>query len=82
MVHSWQSDGLLQILKNYDNVTVLQDLFQVIFAYLYKDTTLLEAKVEPVILDTDWISGATVINGVIEGGIDNGESLFIGNNQR
>jgi hypothetical protein len=66
--------------KEYDDITVLQDLFQVIFAYLYKDTTLLEAKVEPVISDTDWISGATVINGVIEGGIDNGEPLFTGMN--
>lgn len=66
--------------EEYDDVTVLQDLFQVIFAYLYKDTTLLEAKVEPVISDTDWISGATVLNGVIEGGINNGEPLFTGMN--
>jgi len=66
--------------EEYDDVTVLQDLFPVIFAYLYKDTTLLEAKVEPVILDTDWISGATVIDGVIDGGINDGEPLFTGMN--
>jgi hypothetical protein len=63
--------------EEYDDVTIMQDLFQAIFAYLYQDTTLLEAKVEPVITDTDWISGVTVIHGVIEGGMDDGEALFI-----
>lgn len=72
----WPSSGF----EEYDDVTVLQDLFQVIFAYLYRDTTILDAKVEPVITDTDWISGVTVINGVIEGGSDDGEPLFTGTN--
>ena len=59
----------------------MQDLFQAIFAYLYRDTTLLDAKVEPVISDTDWLSGVTVINGVIEGGMNDGEPLFTEMNQ-
>lgn len=62
--------------EEYDDITVMQDLFQAIFAYLYSDTTMLDAKVEPVISDTDWLSGVTVINGVIEGGMDDGEPLF------
>lgn len=69
----WPSSGF----EEYDDVTILQDLFQAVFAYLYQDTTLLEAKVEPVITDTDWISGVTVIDGVIKGGSDDGEPLFI-----
>ncbi|MBI5933402.1 MAG: hypothetical protein HY867_06805 [Chloroflexi bacterium] len=66
--------------EDYDDITVLQDLFIAVFAYLYQDTTLLEAKVEPVIIETDWVSGVTVTNGVIEGGINDGEALFIEGN--
>jgi len=62
---------------NYDDITVLQDLFPAVFAYLYKDTTLLEAKIEPIIPIPNKISGASVHNGIIDGGIDDGEPLFL-----
>ena len=66
----------------YDNITVLQDLFPAIFAYLYKDTSVLEAKIEPVIplfssVVPNAISGSYVSNGIIYGGINDGESLFL-----
>ena len=61
----------------YDDITVLQDLFPAVFAYLYKDTTILEAKIEPIIPIPNSISGASVNNGVILGGINDGELLFL-----
>jgi hypothetical protein len=70
------------VFEEYDEITVLQDIFPAIFAYIYADTSLLESKIEPVILDIEMISGVTVINGVIEGGIDHGESLFTGMDER
>jgi hypothetical protein len=63
----------------YDDITVLQDLFPAIFAYLYKDPTILQSKLEPIIpkkIDNS-ISGASVANGIIQGGIDDGEPLFL-----
>lgn len=64
--------------EEYDDITVLQDLFSVIFAYIFEDPELLEAKVEPVTLHEWPASGAAVVDGVIEGGINNGEPLFTG----
>ncbi len=61
----------------YDDITVLQDLFPAVFAYLYKDTTILESKIEPIIPVPNSISGASVNNGVISGGINDGEPLFL-----
>jgi hypothetical protein len=63
----------------YDDITVLQDLFPAVFAYLYRDATLLQAKIEPVIppLSYNSISGASVDHGIIHGGINDGEPLFL-----
>lgn len=61
----------------YDDITVLQDLFPVIFAYLFEDEKVLESKIEPATLQKERISGASVQNGIIVGGINDGESLFI-----
>jgi len=61
----------------YDDITILQDVFPAIFAYLYEDTKILEAKIEPVIPVPNSISGVSVKNGIIYGGIDDGEPLFL-----
>lgn len=61
----------------YDDITVLQDIFPVLFAYLFKDPKLLEAKVEPATLENYKISRASVKNGIIQGGIHDGQPLFI-----
>jgi len=63
--------------SEYDDITVLQDIFPVIFAYLFEDDGLLEAKVEPNTLGHFRISGAQVKNGIIYGGINDGEPLFV-----
>jgi len=63
--------------SRYDDITVLQDIFPVIFAYLFKDATFLYAEVEPVTLQSLVISGAQVKNGIIYGGINDGEPLFV-----
>jgi hypothetical protein len=61
----------------YDKITVLQDLFPTIFAYLYKDPKFLDLKVKPELIKTKEVSGASVKNGIIYGGINDGESLFL-----
>jgi hypothetical protein len=69
----WPSDDY----ELYDQIVVLQDLFPSIFAYLYKDPSILQSKIEPNTLDAEYISGVSVKNGTIIGGIDDGELLFL-----
>ena len=63
--------------SEYDDITVIQDLFPALFAYLFKDDALLEARVEPTTLTYGIVNGVTVEEGVILGGIDDGEPLFV-----
>lgn len=67
--------------ENYDDITVLQDVFPAVFAYLFEDQEILEAKVEPNTLDPLTTSGASVSDGIIIGGINDGEPLYIGQNE-
>jgi hypothetical protein len=60
----------------YDQITVLQDLFPAVFATLFRDPSLLEAKIDPLLIRTENISGATVEDGLIHGGVNDGEVLF------
>ena len=66
-----------QDFSEYDDIIVLQDIFPAIFAYLFEDNQLLEAKVEPKTVEPFAISGASVVNGIIYGGINDGEPLFV-----
>ena len=61
-----------------DEITVLQDLFPAAFAYLFADPRLLQSRKNPVTGTRTHICGAEVNNGVIVGGIDDGEPLFTG----
>ena len=70
-----------QDFEKYNDITVLQDLFPVIFAYLFEDQIFLESKVEPTTIRNFITSEAKVVDGVIEGGIHDGEPLFIGKNE-
>lgn len=63
---------------SYDQITVIQDLFPAIFSYLYEDSSLLDMRVEPVTQFQYSTSGAYVEDGIIRGGIDDGEPLFLG----
>lgn len=61
----------------YDEIVVLQDIFPAIFAYMFKDESILDSKIDPEILNPFRISGATVIDGIIYGGVNDGELLFL-----
>jgi hypothetical protein len=64
--------------KTYDDIAVLQDVFPAVFAYLYQDTAILQSKVDSTIpAPVNAISGATVKNGIVYGGINDGEPLFL-----
>jgi hypothetical protein len=62
----------------YDEITVLQDLFPAVFAYLFADRGLLDARIEPASVDLENVSGVRIIDGMIVGGVDDGEPLFLG----
>ena len=63
--------------SGYDDISVLQDIFPAIFALLFEDKKLLEAKVESLTKNIDITSGVSVENGIINGGINDGEPLFL-----
>lgn len=69
----WPSDDY----QKYDDIVVLQDIFPSIFAYIYQDEELLQSKIEPVIIDTFSVSGVIVNDGMIIGGANDGEPLFV-----
>jgi len=62
--------------SEYDDITVLQDIFPAMFAYLFKDDGFLEAKVVSTTHSYETI-GASATNGIISGGINDGEPLFV-----
>lgn len=59
----------------YDDITILQDLFPAVFAYLYEDDEFLDDTLHSEM--TDPVSGVTVVDGIIQGGMDDGEPLFL-----
>ena len=70
----WPTDEF----SKYDEITVLQDIFPAIFAYMYQDVEFLELQIEPSIKGYSYrLSGVSVNDGIIIGGIDDGEPLFI-----
>ena len=70
----WPANGGYE---SYDDITILQDVFPVVFAYLFDDPIFLKSMVEPVIPLNNHISGASVNDGLIIGGVDDGEPLFL-----
>ena len=62
--------------EDYDEITILQDIFPAVFAYIYADPKILESQLEPTIEVSSNISGASVVDGIINGGIHDGEPLF------
>lgn len=63
--------------SQYDAITVHQDVFPAVFAYMFDDDSLLQAKVEPTTLYSEYICGAYVTDGIIHGGVNDGEPLFV-----
>lgn len=69
----WPTKGY----SEYDQITVLQDIFPSVFAWMYRDPALLDARVEPITVESDSMSGVFVRDGVIVGGADDGQPLFL-----
>ncbi len=62
----------------YDEIAVLQDIFPAVFGYLFQDSRFLKTRIEPRTISPGVISGAAVADGIIRGGINDGEPLFLG----
>jgi hypothetical protein len=69
----WPSQDFSQ----YDQIMTLQDLFPAVLSYLFKDQGMLEAKIDSKTGMRTYIGGAEVENGIILGGVDDGEPLFL-----
>ncbi|MBE0670098.1 MAG: hypothetical protein IH588_05890 [Anaerolineales bacterium] len=69
----WPAEGF----EEYDDIVVLQDLFPAVFSYIYKDEMILNAKIDPIITAPYATSGASVDNGIIVGGVNDGEFLYL-----
>ena len=66
-----------------ENLTVIQDIFPAVFSTLYRDKKIFNVlKVEPFTADVhaNRTSGVRINNGIIEGGINDGEPLFMEDN--
>ncbi len=61
----------------YDEITILQDIFPTVFAYMFDDRNFLEIRVSSESVDKNLLSGVYVKGGVIYHGINDGEKLFI-----
>ena len=61
--------------EDYDEITILQDLFPALFAYLYGNGSFLELKITPI--SDPFYSGVQVENGIILDGIHAGEPLYV-----
>jgi YidC/Oxa1 family membrane protein insertase len=67
-------------IKPLDNAIVtLQDVFPVVFASIYSDTSILaNSKISTQTVDYGWrTAGVYIENGIIHGGINDGEPLFL-----
>jgi hypothetical protein len=63
--------------SKYDQISILQDLFPSIFAFIMEDAKVLESRVESLTLGIEATSGVSVENGIIKGGVHDGEPLFL-----
>jgi hypothetical protein len=63
--------------SSYDQITVIQDIFPAIFAYIFEDSNFLDLKIDPVTQFRFSTSNVYVEDGVIQGGINDQEPLFL-----
>jgi len=63
--------------SDYDDITVLQDIFPAIFSFLFEDAGILATKVKSETGNSLSTGGVTVWDGMVQGGIHNGEPLFL-----
>lgn len=65
--------------SNFDQIRVLQDVFPAVFAWMYRDETALDTRIEPVTVKGYGYGPDEVYvrDGVIVGGPDDGQPLFL-----
>lgn len=73
----WPEDDF----EAYDEISILQDIFPAIFAYMYQDRDQLDAKLEPISIFGYTIAFLHIDNGIIVGGANDGEPLFLNQNE-
>ena len=61
----------------YDDIVVLQDVFPAVFAAIFDDARYLDARVQSKTIRTQITSGVSVGKGIIHGGVNDGEPLFL-----
>lgn len=61
---------------DHDKIQILQDIFPAVFGHLYDDFPVESARIERTTLTPWTVSGVVVRDGIIEGGINDGEPLF------
>jgi len=61
----------------YDDIIVIQDIFPAIFSVIFADDRYLRARVKPRTVRSKRASGVSIRNGIIEGGVNHGEPLFL-----
>jgi hypothetical protein len=61
----------------YDDIVIIQDVFPAIFATIFDDAQYLQTRIKPNTLWTEHTSSVSVLDGVIKGGANDGESLFL-----
>lgn len=69
----WPSDNHIK----YDDIVIIQDVFPAIFATIFDDAQYLQARIKPNTLRTEHTSSVSVLDGVIKGGPNDGEPLFL-----
>lgn len=62
----------------HEKIRILQDVFPVVFSYLFDDMSIQGAGIPDITMDTNRIGGVSVENGMIHGGVDDGDPLFVG----
>jgi len=61
----------------HEEIKILQDIFPVVFSYLFDDSRMLDTRMPKITQESITMpNGIRVKNGIIEGGINNGEPLF------
>lgn len=63
--------------NEYDQITVLQDIFPAILAWMYRDESILDLRIPPVTITDNVTAGVGINNGIIMGGANDGEPLYL-----
>ncbi len=62
---------------DHSDIMILQDVFPVVFSYLFNDEAFLDYRMPRKTMDSVIIGGVYVEDGIIHGGPDDGELLFL-----